>query len=114
MVIKNAYLPLEERRNSKREQFNGIVDVVHNGKLHKEEIGDISETGIFLKSKNPEKYKVFDDLTLSFQLKDQTPVKHSGTVARVTKDGIGISYIGIENPETYRPAPQIEKLFEPV
>ncbi|WDP92793.1 MAG: PilZ domain-containing protein [Desulfobacter sp.] len=112
MAIENAYLPPEERRNAPRTPCHCIVDVVVDGRLYKEQAVDISDTGIFLKSKCRENYHVFDEIALSFQLPGQNPVKHSGIVARITEEGIGVLFTGIDYPDVNRLAPQIEALFE--
>ena len=108
MAIDEIY---KDRRNSERISFMGQVDLVLGGKLYKEESDNISDTGIFLKSKHPENYHVFDNLTLSFQPPDAKPVKHSATVIRKVDAGIGILFSGLNRPSAYRFSPRIDGLF---
>lgn len=112
MTVKVAYLAQDDRRTSLRTPYYGIIDVVIKGSLYKEEAVNISDAGVFFRSGHPENYHVFDDLTLSFQLPDLSPVKHSGTVVRVTDSGIAVLYNGIECPDDHWLCPQIAPLFE--
>lgn len=84
----------DEWRHSPRFDYESPVDLVLNGRLHKEMTSDISDTGIFLKSRHPEKYNVHDKLIIAFQGPDSKPVKHIGRVARKTDEGIGVLYVG--------------------
>jgi len=111
MNRKNIYTDPGGRRNSPRTIFKNTVEVVLQGRLFKEISENVSETGIFLKSKHPEKYTIFEDLTLSFQLADSRPAKYYGTVVRKTDDGIGVLFSGINHPSAYRFSPNIDTLF---
>lgn len=113
MPIETIFMDPQNRRHSPRTDFKSIVDLVSGGRLYKEMSENISDTGIFLKSKQPGNYNIFDTVTLSFQLPDSSPVKYAGTVVRKTEDGLGVLFSGKDYPSVYKSSPRIYNLFEP-
>lgn len=91
----NSDLPysVHDKRMHAREPLETRVDFVREGTLFKEDSKDVSFSGIFLKSKAPEKYHTNDFLTIAFQASDGSPQKHSGVVVRKSDTGIGVKFI---------------------
>ncbi|WDP92361.1 MAG: PilZ domain-containing protein [Desulfobacter sp.] len=104
-------MDLKNRRNAHRMSFNGMVDLVVEGRLYKEMGENISESGIFIQSSRPEKYTIFDKLTLAFQGPDDKPVKHVGRVVRKGGGGIGVLYLDTNQPVAYQAKPNIQPFF---
>ncbi len=105
---------MNNRRNAPRTKYKGMVDLVMGRRLYKEPSDNISSTGIFINSSSPEKYAIFDKLTLTFQLPDASPVKRVGQIVRKNNNGIGVTYLDIEPPREYHVKPNIQTLFSPV
>ncbi len=111
MAINEIYNDPKGRRNSPRSNYSCEVDLVVGERLYKEISDNISETGIFLNSRHPEKYNVFDNLTLSYEMPDSSPVKHTATVIRKTDTGIGVLFYDVNHPRAYRFSPSLGDLF---
>ncbi len=116
MAINTPHTDPREKRHSPRISFKSTVDLVSKGQLYKEMSENISDTGIFLKSKHLYNYTIFDKIILSFQRPDSLPAKYTGTVVRITKDGIGVLYSPSSPQSAYRPSeyryrPRIDNLF---
>ncbi len=103
---------MNNRRNAPRTKYQGMVDLVVGRRLYKEPSDNISATGIFINSSNPEKYAIFDKLTLAFQMPDASPVKRVGQVVRKNSSGIGVTYLDIDAPQgKKRVTPNIQAMF---
>lgn len=112
MTSPKIYQDLFNSRNSSRLDCEVPVDILFKGKLYKGISVNISETGLFIKSIPLDDFKIFDKLTITFQKPDLKPVKEIGRVARKTKEGIGILYLGENHPKANWPRPNIEVFFE--
>lgn len=84
---------LDENRKYPRINFQGFVDFVEGGELLKRKIKDISYSGIFIKSKTPDKHKKNDLIMVTFLTPKGYPQKRNGKVVRKNKTGIGIQFI---------------------
>lgn len=82
-----------ERRRFPRDNFPGFVDFISQGTLYKEQARDLSYTGIFIKSRTPEKYKTNDFIVMTFQTKKAGPQRRKGRIARIDHTGIGVNFI---------------------
>ena len=93
----NSFVPPEsfpdEKRKYPRKPYKTNVEFIGKGTLFKETSRDISYSGIFLKSKMPDKYKLDEIIMLTFQTSKGAPQKRNGRVVRKTSRGIGIHFI---------------------
>ena len=111
MTSPKVYQNSSNWRNSQRLDCEVPVDILFKGKLYRGVSVNISETGIFIKSIPLEDFKIFDKLTITFQKPDLKPVKAIGRVARKTNEGIGILYLGENQPKGNWLKPNIKDLF---
>ena len=80
-----------EERADVRKNCLLAVDCASGNKVVTDFVADISSGGMFIRTS--EKYAVGQTLQLSFAFfRDQRPLKISATVARQTKDGIGVKF----------------------
>ena len=89
----DTHKSIDDRRRSPRVDYTKPVDLLLDGRLIKETSSNISDTGIFIASRRPDKYEVHDKLTISF-ISDSKPVKRIGWVVRKAHNGVGVVYIG--------------------
>ncbi|WP_320043335.1 PilZ domain-containing protein [uncultured Desulfobacter sp.] len=82
-----------ERRRFPRTEFHGFVDFINKGILYKGQARDLSYSGIFIKSKTPEKYKKNDFIVITFQTAGTGPQRRNGQIARVDHTGIGVDFL---------------------
>lgn len=82
-----------ERRRFPRTEFHGFVDFINKGTLYKEQARDLSYSGIFIKSKTPEKYKKNDLIVITFQTAGIGPQRRNGQIVRVARTGIGVDFV---------------------
>ncbi len=92
---KTGINPVEisEKRRYQRKNVRTMVDFVKDGRLYKEISKDLSQSGIFLKTRVPNMYKLDDYFTLSFQYSNGEPYKNQGRVVRKNAKGVGIQFI---------------------
>ena len=83
----------EERRRSSRTEFQGFVDFISKGTLYKEQARDLSYSGIFIKSRAPEKYKKDEFIVLTFQTDEDGPQRRNGRIVRISRAGIGVDFV---------------------
>nr|WP_319392153.1 PilZ domain-containing protein [uncultured Desulfobacter sp.] len=81
-----------ERRRYARTEFHGFVDFINKGTLYKEQARDLSFSGIFIKSRTPEKYKKDDLIVMTFQTDDIGPQRRNGRISRIDDTGIGVNF----------------------
>jgi len=81
-----------DRRRYARTEFHGFVDFINKGSLYKEQARDLSYSGIFIKSKTPEKYRINDLIVMTFQTDDLGPQRRNGQIARIDRTGIGVNF----------------------
>lgn len=81
-----------DRRRYARTEFHGFVDFINKGTLYKEQARDLSYSGIFIKSKSPEKYKKNDWIVMTFQTEKLGPQRRNGQIARIDDTGIGVNF----------------------
>ena len=81
-----------DRRRYDRTEFHGFVDFISKGILYKEQARDLSYSGIFIKSKTPEKYRINDLIVMTFQTDDLGPQRRNGQIARIDRTGIGVNF----------------------
>nr|WP_319490327.1 PilZ domain-containing protein [uncultured Desulfobacter sp.] len=81
------------RRRYARTEFHGFVDFINKGTLYKEQARDLSYSGIFIKSRAPEKYKKHDLIVMTFQTDKLGPQRRNGQIARIDNTGIGVNFI---------------------
>lgn len=86
---------LREMRKYQRVEFESFVEFIKEGKLFKETSKNLSYTGMFIKSKSPEKYKVDDSILITFQYPKGHPQKREGKIIRVEKKGIGVRFLNV-------------------
>ncbi|MCG8549524.1 MAG: PilZ domain-containing protein [Desulfobacterales bacterium] len=82
-----------ERRGHPRTEFHGFVDFINKGTLHKEQARDLSYSGIFIKSRTPEKYKKNDFIVITFQTAETGPQRRNGRITRISRTGIGVNFV---------------------
>jgi formylmethanofuran dehydrogenase subunit E-like metal-binding protein len=68
------------------------VDFINKGTLYKEQARDLSYSGIFIKSRTPEKYKKDDLIVMTFQTDDIGPQRRNGRISRIDATGIGVNF----------------------
>nr|WP_320193061.1 PilZ domain-containing protein [uncultured Desulfobacter sp.] len=83
----------QERRKCPRTEFQGFVDFINKGSLYKEQALDLSYSGIFIKSKTPEKYKKNDSIVVTFQTDESGPQRRNGRIVRISHTGIGVKFV---------------------
>lgn len=83
----------QERRQSSRTEFQGFVDFINKGTLYKEQALDLSYSGIFIKSRTPEKYKKNESIVLTFQTDEAGPQRRNGRIVRISRTGIGVNFV---------------------
>ena len=88
-----------ERRGYPRKAFVSSVEFIKKGVLFKEMSKDLSYSGMFVKSKKPERYRIGDPLLITFQTEKGHPQKHHGQIVRKETAGIGIRFLSA-NPKT--------------
>ena len=81
-----------DRRRYDRTEFHGFVDFISKGTLYKEQARDLSYSGIFIKSKTPEKYRIKDLIVMTFQTDDLGPQRRNGQIVRIDRTGIGVNF----------------------
>lgn len=81
-----------DRRRYPRTEFHGFVDFIDKGTLYKEQARDLSYSGIFIKSKTPEKYKKNELIVMTFQTDKLGPQRRNGQIARIDDTGIGVNF----------------------
>ncbi|MGM0655874.1 MAG: PilZ domain-containing protein [Thermodesulfobacteriota bacterium] len=82
-----------DRRKYPRNEFQGFIDFINKGTLYKEQARDLSYSGIFIKSRTPEKYKKNDLIIMTFQTDEAGPQRRNGRIARISQTGIGVNFI---------------------
>jgi len=82
-----------ERREYPRNEFQGFIDFINKGTLYKEQARDLSYSGIFIKSRTPEKYKKNDLIIMTFQTNETGPQRRNGRIARISHTGIGVNFV---------------------
>ena len=92
MIKKSLKNQVVERRESPRKSLKTRVKLVVGGRERVEESKNISLTGLFLKSNQPEKYDINDSVEVSFTDESGTPTSHNGKIIRKTNDGVGVMY----------------------
>jgi hypothetical protein len=90
--IYDGLKPNEKRKKS-RKGLQTSVEFIKGSVLFKEISRDISYSGIFLKSKTPDKFNINDLITLTFQTSKSHPQKFNGKVVRKDKSGIGVKFL---------------------
>lgn len=82
-----------ERRRYPRTGFQGFVDFIDKGFLYKEQAQDLSYSGIFIKSRTPEKYKKDDFIVMTFETDEAGPQRQNGRIVRISLIGIGVDFV---------------------
>lgn len=82
-----------ERRRYPRAEFQGFVDFINKGTLYKEQAQDLSYSGIFIKSRTPEKYQKNDFIVMTFQTNEAGPQRREGRIVRIKPYGIGVNFV---------------------
>ncbi|WP_020587429.1 PilZ domain-containing protein [Desulfobacter curvatus] len=82
-----------ERRRYPRTDFHGFIDFINEGTLYKEQALDLSYSGIFIKSRAPEKYKKNDSIVMTFETEKTGPQRRNGRIVRISHTGIGVSFV---------------------
>ena len=82
-----------DRRKYPRNEFQGFIDFINKGTLYKEQARDLSYSGIFIKSRTPEKYKKNDLIIMTFQTNETGPQRRNGRIARISHTGIGVNFV---------------------
>lgn len=81
-----------EKRKHERKPTQVPVEIVTNGTLRKEKAGNISLSGIFIQSKDFEKYQLGQEIVIAFESRSGEAHTLDGTVVRKDKDGIGVMF----------------------
>jgi hypothetical protein len=81
-----------DRRRYGRTEFHGFVDFINKGTLYKEQARDLSYSGIFIKSRTPEKYTKNDFIVMTFQTDKLGAQRRNGQIARIDHTGIGVNF----------------------
>lgn len=92
-VPRSEILQGQERRRCPRTQFQGFVDFINEGTLYKEQALDLSYSGIFIKSRTPEKYKENESIVVTFQTDEAGPQRRKGRIVRIGHTGIGVDFV---------------------
>jgi Tfp pilus assembly protein PilZ len=80
-----------EYRQHDRKDFLMTVDYVVGDKYYRDFIGNMSDSGVFIKTSRA--FSVGQTVLMTFMSPDyQQPFKIGGEIARVTPDGIGIKF----------------------
>lgn len=92
---------LNEKRKHPRKDFETFVEFIKEGTLFKGTSTDLSYSGIFLQSKTPEQYNLYESIVLSFQTSKGRPQKRHGQIVRIETNGIGIRFLKKEEKENH-------------
>lgn len=92
MVKKSLKNQVVERRESPRKSLKTRVKLVLGGKERVEESRNISLTGLFLKSNQPDSYAINDPVAVSFKDESGAPETHNGKIVRKSNEGIAVMY----------------------
>lgn len=93
IAARPEYSKGTERRRYPRTEFRGFIDFISKGVLYKEQTRDLSYSGIFIKSRTPEKYKKNDFIIMTFETDETGPHRRNGRIVRISHAGIGVNFV---------------------
>ena len=81
----------EKSRKADRKDFFMTVDYVVDGRYYRDFIQDMSDTGVFIKTR--QQFQAGQEILMTFMSPDlQSPFKINGEIMRTLENGIGIRF----------------------
>lgn len=84
-----------ERRQADRNKLSLFVDFVKQGRLYKSISRDYSKTGMFIKTKRPDQFRIDDAITVTFKEPGEIHRKNEGRIVRKTNNGMGVQFSAV-------------------